>query len=110
MSEVAEQEALREEMEERVVLIKEMTLFENLPQWAVLRSQMKDMIKVRQNIDFQEPINSIDDAFASSRRRAEAKGLAMALALPTTLIEQAELELEHIRARMQEIEDERKSS
>ena len=105
-----EADVLRNEMEERLALVNAMTTFEDLPQWIILRSHIKDMIRTRQTTDFQEPIDNIDSAFASSRRRAEAKGLAMALALPTTLIEQATLELEHIRARMQELEDERSSS
>ena len=107
---MSEQDLLREQMEERMARIKMLEDLQAHPGWKLLHGEMKSQVMIRRQMDFGSRIKTIDLAFESASNRAEALGIETTMALPGTLVDEAQIELETIRSRIQEIEDERKPS
>jgi len=107
---VEEQERLREIMETQIGRIQMLEDLLSNPGWKILTGEMKSQVMLRRQMDFGHRIQGLDDAFGSATNRAEALGIETTMGLPQTLIDEAQIELEAIRVRIQEIERERIAS
>lgn len=103
---VAEQEELREKLEEQLAMVKRMQSLLVHEGWKALTIHLKAAVMTRHQIDFSKELQSLDDAFRSASMRAEANGIRTVLGYPQTLIDEAEIDLAQIKERLQELEHE----
>ena len=98
-------ETLRQEQE---VLLQDYKLMQSLVDhegWKKLRGIREQIRGLRQE-DFSRRIESMEDAFRSGDVKARIAGLQLALAIPTTMLEDLITDIEMAGNRIQELEDE----
>ena len=98
-------DSLREEQE---VLLRDHKLMQSLVDhkgWQRLKSIMQDQIRGLREQDFTRQIEGLEDAFHSANTRARIAGLQIALATPTTMIEELVRDMETLGTRIEEAQD-----
>ena len=75
------------------------------PGWKIVSTQIEASIHAARQIDFDDELASVDSAFRLSRSRGYMSGLVTAMELPKALLDNIQMDLDHITTAIDQEQD-----